>query len=559
MKEIIFWCCLIAIPAAFRAQTISDCDGAIPLCGDLYTEDQAPLNTGTVYEYTGVCNLNVESNSVWYTFTVQADGLLSFVLTPLNLNDDYDWALFDISAGGCEGIYAGGPSPEVSCNSWGTLFPPNGPTGISTLNGGTGNSNGPGDLNGPPFNGDLPVQAGQEYALVVMNWSLSQDGYTIDFGQSTASLYDEFPPYLVSVESNCANTELVVVFSEPIVVSTVQAEDFIITGPGGSFTVVDVNPASGVGATLDTEFVVTIDTQITEAGVYTFSITDLSLLVEDLCGNPGEGSVNFTANVPMTYDVAVSTACNGVGGSIAISNISGGAAPYEYYLDNVIQPGLSSENLNDGSYTVLVSDNANCEFTQEIEVPDNPISVVMAAPDTVSCIDPVTVLSGSYVVPDQPVNYSWSTSDGAIVSGGNSQLVSVGAPGTYFLTVTNSTNGCSAQGSVLVTSNEEVLFDATLLRFPNVVTPNGDSKNENWRPFLLSDPGYNVLGLFNEYELKVFNRWGNLIFESTTNLRFWNAGDVPEGNYFYTLVYTTECGEGARGKVEGYVQVLNEN
>ena len=87
-----------------RAQSISDCEGAITLCGDLYTETDASFNSGAIQEFTGICNQNLEQSSVWYSFTVQEDGLLSFILDPLNPMDDYDWGLFDITTGGCEGI-----------------------------------------------------------------------------------------------------------------------------------------------------------------------------------------------------------------------------------------------------------------------------------------------------------------------------------------------------------------------------------------------------------------------------------------------------------------------
>jgi hypothetical protein len=123
--------------------TTSDCDGAIQLCGGVYTESSAPLGTGNVFEFTGTCNQNLESASLWYTFTVQDPGNLSFVLDPANDFDDYDWGLFNITEGGCAGINAqDGTSPEVNCNSYGTFFG-NGQTGISTANGGTGTSNGP--------------------------------------------------------------------------------------------------------------------------------------------------------------------------------------------------------------------------------------------------------------------------------------------------------------------------------------------------------------------------------------------------------------------------------
>ncbi|MBK9515389.1 MAG: hypothetical protein IPO05_17635 [Flavobacteriales bacterium] len=125
----------IALASDTMGQTsTSDCLGAIPLCGGLYTESSAPLGTGNTYEFTGTCNANLESASLWYTFTVQEAGDLSFVLDPANDLDDYDWGLFNITSGGCAGIQDGS-SPEVNCNSYGSLVT-NGPTGISSANGG---------------------------------------------------------------------------------------------------------------------------------------------------------------------------------------------------------------------------------------------------------------------------------------------------------------------------------------------------------------------------------------------------------------------------------------
>ena len=177
--------------AKLLSASTGDCEGAIALCGGIYSENSAPPGIGNVYEYTGACNQGTETMTLWYTFTVQEAGAISFIITPADNQDDYDWGLFDITNGGCPGIVAqDNSSPEVSCNSYGS-FNENGPTGISTANGGTGTSNGPGDLNGPAFNADIQAVAGQTFALVVMNWSNSQNGYNIDFTQSTATIYDQ--------------------------------------------------------------------------------------------------------------------------------------------------------------------------------------------------------------------------------------------------------------------------------------------------------------------------------------------------------------------------------
>ena len=47
-------------PQVSFGQSISDCEGAITLCGDFYTETEASFNTGAVYEYTGICNQSLE-------------------------------------------------------------------------------------------------------------------------------------------------------------------------------------------------------------------------------------------------------------------------------------------------------------------------------------------------------------------------------------------------------------------------------------------------------------------------------------------------------------------
>ncbi len=542
----------------FGAKTLfaqnSDCINAVPLCQDFYEQDEAPISTGDIFEWTGVCNLNTEWGSVWYTFTVQEDGLLSFVITPNDLNADYDWALFDISFGGCEGIFEGGPSPEVSCNSWGTLNPPVGPTGISTALGGTGDSNGPGDLNGPPFNADLPVEEGQTFALVVMNWSNSTQGYTIDFGQSTASLFDELPPVIISADVNCANTELTIVFSEPVIVSSVHIEDFVITGTGGTYGVAAVEPLAGGTATMDNTFILTLSNQITTGGGYEIMITNLNGQVEDICGNLGQGSFGFPVALPMTYEVDFETACNGEDGALSIVNISGGTSPYVLTLDGITQIGLQVNNLDAGTYTVLITDAADCALETEVEVPDSPISVLPAANDTISCVQPNVSLTGASVVPPQDVVWAWTTSDGNIVSGANSATPLVNAPGTYQVTATNTATGCSETASSTVINDEEVTFDASLLRFPNIVTPNGDNRNERWKPFLSNAPEFDVLALFSSFSIQVFDRWGGLVFESTS--RGWDASEVNAGTYYYVVQYATLCGGGAGDTLEGSVQVV---
>ncbi|MFM7105324.1 MAG: hypothetical protein ACKOW8_07360, partial [Flavobacteriales bacterium] len=292
----ILWILLSSIKLISQVSP-SDCEGAIVLCGDFYSEDAAPEGTGNIFEYTGACNQNTETMSLWYTFTVQQDGILNFVLTPNVSADDYDWGLFEITNGGCVGInLQDGSSPEVSCSSYGS-FNDNGPTGISSSLGGISNSSGPGDTNGPPFNADLDVSSGQSYALVVMNWSNTVNGFTIDFEGSTAALYDDISPTLIDFAYSCADTLFHVTFSEGVQMSTVELMDFVISDADGNNYTINEVIADAPGGSLEDGFSLHLDSLLPSGGSYTVVITNSNGNVSDPCGNLALDA-SFQVDVP---------------------------------------------------------------------------------------------------------------------------------------------------------------------------------------------------------------------------------------------------------------------
>ncbi|MDZ4750948.1 MAG: gliding motility-associated C-terminal domain-containing protein [Flavobacteriales bacterium] len=426
-------------------QTTSDCEGAIPVCEGFYEETTAPFSTGSVTEipFTS-CNTG-EFNSVWYVFTVQEDGLLSFILDPADDISDYDWGLYDISSNGCDGI-SSGASPEVSCNSWGVLGV-NGPTGISTDNGGTGNSNGPGDLLGPPFNADLSVTAGTTFALAVMNWSGSLDGYSLNFAESTASIFDDIPPSITSVVPDCSGSELIITFSENVVIESIQLDDFSITGPGGSYTVASFEAEGGVNVSMDDVFTITLGNPITESGSYELILEEFADFVQDPCGNTATGSFTFEISGLMSFDYVISAACNGGAGEIELIDITGGIEPYSFSLNNVLQTGNVFDDLNPGNYSITMEDNQGCELTQNVVV-ENFMLSVNAGPDSVLCAMNF-FLEGSY----NAGNFSWETPVGIVVNevADAESFVTANAPGVYTLIAVAHLNDCQVSDVVELT------------------------------------------------------------------------------------------------------------
>ena len=168
-----------------QVPTVQDCLGAIPICQDVYEELNSYSGSGNypneIYNPTGDCTLDCpgscldgEQNSVWYIITVQHDGNLRFTLDPAG-NDDYDWAVYDLTEFQCSDIRYNYSQMQKSCNAYGG--PPDDSTGISTANGGTTDCNHCGSGGSSLWNMDLFVTKGRTYVLVVENWSGTNDGF----------------------------------------------------------------------------------------------------------------------------------------------------------------------------------------------------------------------------------------------------------------------------------------------------------------------------------------------------------------------------------------------
>lgn len=179
------------------APTEQDCLGAIPVCDMVVDVPTVPLGSGSCVDISLLnpsCLTSGELNSIWYTFGTANAGILNFSLNPNNPNDDFDWALYNITGLACSDIIDD-PSTLVSCNSYGVIGV-NGSTGISAAMGGFGTSNGPGNLNGPPFNDNHFVNPGETYALFISNWSASVNGLALDFTGSDPGIFGFATPTL---------------------------------------------------------------------------------------------------------------------------------------------------------------------------------------------------------------------------------------------------------------------------------------------------------------------------------------------------------------------------
>lgn len=134
----------------------------------------------------------------------------------------------------------------------------------------------------------------------------------------------------------------------------------------------------------------------------------------------------------------------------------------------------------------------------------------------------------------QPWSYKLYSEMAEVYSAANIKNSTTGdslAPGQYKVTATNSL-GCIADGDAIVTTN------CNIADLPNAFSPNGDGNND-----VLYVMGKGI----RDIHLRIYNRWGQMVFESNDLKTGWDgkfAGNTaPVEAYAYLLSVVFENGE----------------
>jgi len=109
--------------------------------------------------------------------------------------------------------------------------------------------------------------------------------------------------------------------------------------------------------------------------------------------------------------------------------------------------------------------------------------------------------------------------------------------------------GCVDSVTAIVTVDDVLIFYV-----PNVFTPDGDNTNNAFLPIFTS--GFDVY----DYHLTIFNRWGEVIFESYNATVGWSGtygdqGLVDDGVYIWQIEFGDNTSD-RRQKERGHVTVL---
>ena len=304
---------LFLYPAVFYGQpctTIGQTPStAFPVCGNsVFTQSVVPL-CGS-YTMIVPCDTSIalyqDRNPYWYKFRCYTSGTLGFLITPMDLLDDYDWQLFDVTGKNPDAVFTD-PTCFVSCN-WSGY---SGVTGASTA--GVNLNECAGDA--PIFSIMPTITAGRDYLLLISHYTNSQAGYTLQFTGGTAVINDPLLPTTISASAaDCEGRQITVRFNKKLLCSSLASDgsDFIITPGGNIQSVIGHGCANG----FDMDSATIILSAPLNPGTYTVSVVNGNdgNTITDNCGtgitvNESE-SFTITAGPPLPMGTIAPAFCS---------------------------------------------------------------------------------------------------------------------------------------------------------------------------------------------------------------------------------------------------------
>lgn len=175
-----------------------------------------------------------------------------------------------------------------------------------------------------------------------------------------------------------------------------------------------------------------------------------------------------------------------------------------------------------GGEYVLMSSNMCGMALDTVQVNEHVNPTIDIGSDTALCL----MRGLTIAVPDIFHSYQWS-------NGEITNALKIQHQGNYTLTVTNEF-GCKASDQIYVRDSCD-----NYIYIPNAFTPEGDDLNNEFKP-----KGINVV----DFNMKIFDRWGKVVFQTFDINVGWNGRDesgclYPFGTYICYIEYSISTSE----------------
>jgi len=231
------------------------------------------------------------------------------------------------------------------------------------------------------------------------------------------------------------------------------------------------------------------------------------------CVDSASASISTISGPQISINNIVNISCNSGGDGAVDISISGGTAPYSYLWSN----GAITEdiqNLNAGSYTVVITDSSNCIDSATFVLSDPSAIVLSFSSTNESCGSNNGSITANISNGIAPFTYQWDDP-----SAQTSSIATGLSAGNYSVSVTDS-SGCFSSSSIAITNTEGPNIDTILVG------------NESC-PEMLDGT---LLAIISGGTLPYIYQWAGPV--NSTDV---NPTTLPSGNYSLLIVDSLGC------------------
>jgi len=279
--------------------------------------------------------------------------------------------------------------------------------------------------------------------------------------------------------------------------------------------------------------------QVTQSGTYTLTVTDANN-----CTSSDVLTAVFKATPIVNLNGGKDSALVCKGNNLVLDATTNTAGVTYLWLPDKLTSSAITVNKT-GDYSVIVN-NGSCSDTDAVHVevitlPKGFLNDSLNANAPNYCFAELTggVDISAETTDGKIYNYLWST-------GATTSVINVNTEGSYSVTI--SLDNCMQTDKIKL-----VDYCPTTIFLPSAFSPNGDGVNETF---------YARGTYVDEYQILIFNRWGELIYESSNFNESWDgtygSQKVQEDVYVWKVLYTVHEPSGIDSKQEiiGKVVVL---
>jgi len=172
-----------------------------------------------------------------------------------------------------------------------------------------------------------------------------------------------------------------------------------------------------------------------------------------------------------------------------------------------------------GIYWADLVNRYHCRYRDSIVIKDQTIPIVNLGQDGFFCVGHTIVLNAYF----NGASYHWQ-------DGSSNPQLTVAKAGTYWV---HASDHCGS-------SSDTINFIEPILFVPNLITPNGDGKNDSLV----------IETTIPDVSVEIYNRWGDRIFSAIQYKNEWKADNVNDGVYYYYVANKNVCGTERKGWIE---------